>query len=1095
MRAIGSSHLIAVCLRALSVAASLFIALALAAPGAARAQVAGRMAAPSDFYLQVFRDFYDGDYPDALKVYLHEGRGAIKTAQTNWIDSICYHTMAGECYYQMGDLSRALSHYNSALQLYTAFYDWMIRVQFPPTLQPTNQIMAIPWGQRQRPAQFAHFPDVVRTLQGSVSNNDVIQRGGVVRVAQLFPIRPFEIIRCTSLAIRRRGELLGPLAEHDSLGKEVLAALARRATQPNHWSETLIDLQLGLAYAAVGKLDQARPILERSLLVAGQFDHPLTSTGLLELGRIALLQNDYPTASRCFEEATYSACQYTDPGVLEEAFRLGLTTHLMSGRPEPYPPLVAAAAWAKANDLRQLHVSLLLGAAENLAVLGQTQPAQNLLATARSSSGNRPMLRGRVGARLNYVTALILYQAGQTANADAALANLLAYERGSSHWLFQINLADSMYMQGTLSPRSALLVYQRVLRDPDGFDWGYDPIEALAALCTPHSQSYENWFLTALERDKLVAFEVADVVRRHRFLSAQPLGGRLLGLRWLLEGPPELLDKQSTLDRQGLATRFVNYDQLSQQARQQRAALAQMPLASEDPEAQRALGDAVANLGAVCLDQERVLREMAIRRNPADLVFPPQRSLKNVQESLAEGQALLSFLTTGAGVYGFLVTATDYDVWPIGDVPSVHRKLVQLLREMGLTDGNRALTEEQLAGVEWRRYAAELFTLFTASAKSNFPDTVQELVIVPDRALWYVPWAALQIGPQDHTEALIDKYRLRFAPTTGLAVGDPRSAPQHARTLLVAGRLYPRGGEELTAAAVADIQAAVPGVIPLTKRPPAPSHVYASVIDRLLVLDDADTRAKGDGWSPLEIDQGVAGSSLADWIMLPWGAPDQVLVPGFHSAAENSLKGAALDLAGDDIFQTVCGLLASGTRTVLLSQWRTGGQSSVDLMREFVQELPHVPATNAWQRSVVLARDAEIDATKEPRLQLGQRDQALKASHPFLWAGYLLIDPGPAGKQADAPAVGVALADAGKNDNANNPDAQPAGNPPGDNPPGGANPPAAAGAPIGGFAAPDGEMTDDAGAKPGKKTKKRAAPKPKRSRTKPPKEPAAEEPE
>ena len=43
--------------------------------------------------------------------------------------------------------------------------------------------------------------------------------------------------------------------------------------------------------------------------------------------------------------------------------------------------------------------------------------------------------------------------------------------------------------------------------------------------------------------------------------------------------------------------------------------------------------------------------------------------------------------------------------------------------------------------------------------------------------------------------------------------------------------------------------------------------------------------------------------------------------------------------------------MSTGARTIVLSRWRPGGQTSVDIIREFVQELPHTTPADAWQRS------------------------------------------------------------------------------------------------------------------------------------------------
>ena len=115
------------------------------------------------------------------------------------------------------------------------------------------------------------------------------------------------------------------------------------------------------------------------------------------------------------------------------------------------------------------------------------------------------------------------------------------------------------------------------------------------------------------------------------------------------------------------------------------------------------------------------------------------------------------------------------------------------------------------------------------------------------------------------------------------------------------------------------------------------------------------TRQLPLGWSPLVLDAGKIGSSLSDWIQLPLAGVDQLILPGFHTPAENALKRGG---TGDEVFLAVCGLMASGSRTALISRWRVGGQSMIDLVREFVQELPHESAASAWRRSVLLDRAA-----------------------------------------------------------------------------------------------------------------------------------------
>ena len=188
------------------------------------------------------------------------------------------------------------------------------------------------------------------------------------------------------------------------------------------------------------------------MLAAGEFDHPFTGMAFLELGRLALLAADYNAATNYFAEATYAAGIFNDPTTLEEAFRYGQTTHLMSNKPGLYPPLTAAIVWAKANNLRQLNVSAEILMAENYCVLEEPQMAVNLLNTAATTMVRRAMSLGKMGARLNYIAALAAYQQQNIELGDQKLSLAMSFQKTGSLRLFHIALADELYVDGTYSP-------------------------------------------------------------------------------------------------------------------------------------------------------------------------------------------------------------------------------------------------------------------------------------------------------------------------------------------------------------------------------------------------------------------------------------------------------------------------------------------------------------------------------------------------------------------------------------------------------------------------------------------------------------------
>ncbi len=958
---------------------------------------------PSLRYHAAFSAFYEGEYRDALDVFQDEARGAIKTPQSRWIDSICYETMVGECYYEMGNLGQALEHYTAALQLYASHSDWMVRLQFPPIVRPSSRRVAIPWGSSSRKSRPGQYPSEVLMGQGRINNNEQYQQGGVVQQAFLYPIQAQEIIRCTTLAMRRRAALLGPTCPHDPLTASVLAALQRRPGLPNHWSECWIDVELGLALSAAGKVSQALPYLQRSMVASGEFDHPMTSIALVELGRIALGQAQYPVALKYFEEATYAAAYYPDLGVLEEAFRGAALAFQLGQGKAVYPRLIEAARWAKVKGYRHLEASLLISLAENHAALGQTDQAAASLEAAARVIGRREMGQGVMGNRLNFLRAKVHFQQKRIPEGDAALAASMKFMQRGSFWLFHIGLVDRLYTRGAITPRIAMNLYDLVLRDPQPMDWTYSPMETLAPLVTPHPLVLEHWFEVALSRrEHEKALEITDRARRHRFFSTLPFGGRLGALRWVLEGPPEVLRDPAKANRRDLLARYPLYAKLSQQATDLRQQMRLQPPVADTQAKAIEQGKQFKQIAALSRQQEAILREIAVSREPAEMAFPPLRPINEVQQSLADGQALLAFFATSRHLYAFLLNRNDYAYWQVGSPKTVGQKVVGMFRAMGHYQQNHSLSVQEVSSSDWKQSAKEVLDVLLEGSRADFTQSFEELIVVPDGLLWYVPFEALQVEIGGRMRPLIARFKIRYAPTVSLATPIGWRTRPSGSTGVVVGRLYPQDKPEVAQEAFAEIARVLPGSVAIEGPLPAPSSLYASSLDRLIVLDDVDTSRSGPyGWAPLPLDANKAGSSLGDWLPLPFGGPETVVLPGFHTAAENSLKEATGPAVGQEVFLSVCGLLSSGSQTLLLSRWRSGGRTSFDFVREFVQELPHTTPADAYQRAVFLTAAARLDIASEPRIKKAAADQPPTARHPFFWSAYMLVDSGRATEPAD----------------------------------------------------------------------------------------------
>ncbi len=986
--------------------------------GPTQAQVLPR-SIPSARYFAAFDPFLDGEYRTALQTFEEEGRGAIRTPQARWIDSICYHTMQGECWYAMGRPDQALPHYTAAIQLFLSYPDFLMRVQFPTTIGALRTGRVCPWGSSHRRSQPGQFPGEMLVGQGQLDHRDVLRQGGVVQFPLLIPVRIQEVVRTLCWAIYRRTELLGPITPHDPLTSDLLAALSRSPAPPNHWSQAWIDIPHALALVAAGKAPEAIPLLNRSLVVVGQYDHPLTGLALLQLGRLALARGDLEGAATLFHDATVSAFQFEDGHLLEEAFRHAALTHIVAKRQGVLSTLAPAADWAKVQDLRALRVTLLTAMAEQLLVAGKTAEALGFLKEVEQTIGRREMGEGRHGAEWRYLLAVAEYQRNNLARGDELVVNVSKFLAQGSLWLFQIRHLDTQFVtgkvtaQGPITTRTAMEIYGQLLRDPDPSDWIFRPMEALAVTTIPHVHSYEHWFLVALDRKELErAVEIADYARRHRFWSVLPLGGRLLALRWVLEGPEERIPPDGVLEKRHLLTQFPRYAAIAQQAQGLMKNLREGPLPLNETGMDRSVLQQLQELGKISQQQEVVLREMALRRCPAMMAFPPQRSLREIREQLPPKTIILTFFAVGNDLYGFLLGREEYDFWKVRRAEEVQRRLVSLLRAWGMYEANRQLPIKELASSAWQQEAEGLLRAIVEGSRADLLGDFDELVIVPDGLAWYIPFEAL--GQRRGTEfvTILSTKAVRYVPVLSLAVPSQAGRRVATRSLMILGRLHPQEPEIAALNAYTLLSQGQAGYTGWKSQLPVASPLVRPLIDQLIVWDDL----RVDFLQPLstnllgQVARG-AGNTLADWLALPWGGPDVVVLPGFHTPMEASLKRDVSKPPGYELFITTCALMANGSRTVMISRWRNGGDICAQLLREFLQELPFESAGKSWRRAASLCAHWPVYPEAEPRLARTSSHTSLMAEHPFFWAAYMLMDtgvvPAPPEPSPEPPSVEI----------------------------------------------------------------------------------------
>ena len=605
----------------------------------------GRNTVPSQAYFNAIENLYEGDYRDAERTLARELRGAIKIGVTSrWLDSIAYHAMLGEVFYHQGRLDDALDQFDRACLMFLQNPTWLIRVDFArdPTPDANRLRQPLPWGKSNRQFTLGRFPSQELIQLGSFDGvNRAVQQGGAVPFPQKWQLNVIEIVRATSLAIRRRNELLGPLGAEDAISRDLITALSRSITIPNHWSKSWANLLRGLAEAGGGKVGQAEKYLQGALLVRGQFDHPLTCVALLELGRLKMEEGDLSAAAGLLAEASYSAFYFDDLGIIDDAFRLGTMNHLASGPKSLNPALEPAANWSSRKRYRHITARLNLAVAEESLHLGNGKVAQATLRNGQSRL--RDAATGLLGNWSQYLDARLQFQQGRE-TATAALSQAIAQHIGMSVHNLQLQLVNQRYDQQQLRARSAVGIYQKLLSDPEPADWMLRPFETLAVLQTPHGPAFSLWLDAVLSRKNLAtALEVSDLAKRHRYHYSLAWGGRLAALRDTLETPEHLLSQHARNQRNELLLRFPQYDQLLQAGRQLRSDLSTRWQPGIDENEQRDLVKLWRNWTKNLSQREEMLTQIGLQRAAIDMQFPPIVSTTTLQKQLLPGQAIVVF--------------------------------------------------------------------------------------------------------------------------------------------------------------------------------------------------------------------------------------------------------------------------------------------------------------------------------------------------------------------------------------------------------------------------------------------------------------------
>lgn len=973
-----------------------------------------------------------GEYAAALDTAGRDYAGGLRAGNQRWIDSIASATAVGEAHFEAGNLRAAVASYDEAMRLAATHADWLSNVQFP-TQGP--QAVARPreavWGRSERGTTPAMFPDTMQIRIQGADPQQVFKQGGALAAPMNVPLRPHEIMRATMMAIYRRRVILGPLASEGAVINDLNTALAKRPAPPGHWSQAWIDIAQGAVAWSQGRADQAEAAIGKGLALGGKLDHPLTAWGLLVAGRIAMAKGDAIAAARLFEEATFAAAEFADARALEEGFRLAVAAHQVAGTPGVPATVRGGCEWAKRSS-PVLRATLLAAEAEILATSGNAQGAAARLSEIDPLFLQGDAGRGRVGAGIAHAAALVAFARGDTTSGDTSMQRALQVARARSPRLFQATRLVETVLGGgsSLSDRQVDVLFGTLLADPTPVEFAFDPLDGLATLTTPRSEAFEAWELVAEKRGTEATLIATEAGARARWMATEPTGGRRVALERLLGPAADALPAGVVAARTALLGRHADLARALDDETRLRAALSAILIAQgrhaaadRAPAADRP-GDQGAweELAAAAARHAALLDAIAFGREPVAIDFPPLLTPAAIRARLADGEALLSFRWTAAGLRATLETRDRVVGWRVAQPTAVVRELGVLAKSLCLfSDPHVPIPSDRIAASDWRASAATVESLLFKDSKVNLSEGIDELAIVPDGVLWYLPFEILPAasaaepdgaagdGEGQAAPLLRDRCRIRYAPTRSLAVAgapaaNPAGPPAAAAPIGIHAAMAPRGEKpEVFADAAPRLAAAIGPSIFLAAspggQPSMPTMPAAALCDGLVVLDEIDLT----GDAPISsrhlfgraAERFARGGTFGDWLSPPRKRPTRVLLAGTQTPIAWGLTKPVVR-PGEELFMAATDLLAAGARTAVMSRWRMGGRSSVDLFAEFLRDTDDGSATPAtsWARAVEVVTREEPDVALEPRLRVVGQSTLTDLRHPIFWAGYLLVDGG-----------------------------------------------------------------------------------------------------
>src|SRR6185369_12249733 len=360
--------------------------------------------------------------------------------------------------------------------------------------------------------------------------------------------------------------------------------------------------------------------------------------------------------------------------------------------------------------------------------------------------------------------------------------------------------------------------------------------------------------------------------------------------------------------------------------------------------------------------------------------------------------ALLEYVVTDERVYLFALTvdaagtATELKVYPLTLKQKELETRVAQYRET-LASGSPG----------FRQPASELYDLLLKPAAAQLQGRTS-LIIVPDGALWELPFQTLQTGPNRY---LIEDAAIAYAPSlTALRemnkLRDRKKDAASSSTLLAFGN--PALGKESISRAKSVLMDEKLDPLPEAEQQVnAIKQIYGAAKSKVYIGAEAsEEHAKAEAGSYRILHLATHGilnnsSPMYSYLLLAHTEGD-INEDGLLEAWEIMKLNLNADLvvlsacetargrvgAGEGMIGLSWAFFVAGSPTSIVSQWKVDAASTTELMMEFHRQLKAQLANPARSFSAARAlREADLKLLRSERYR-----------HPFYWASFVVTGKG-----------------------------------------------------------------------------------------------------